>query len=249
MKGQSNAMADINDSYCFTINIPKEGDAMSKRFTNTEKWIKKWFRNLSPKAKLLFLYIIDVCDTGGFYEIDYENIEYFTKLSQEDIKEILDDVNFRKDCEIKDGWLWVRDFTFHQKNYPLNESNNYHKQIIRFIKEQSKRFPDSRKLLPNYSKKGKIKEKIPFNKFWELYDKKVGSKTKIKKKWDTLPKKIQEEILQYIPKYIENQPNKQYRKNPDTFFNNQSWEDELVSHNTNTPTEKAKKYKDLTDEL
>jgi hypothetical protein len=70
---------------------------------------------------------------------------------------------------------------------------------------------------------------IPFLNFWDLYDKKVGSKEKIQAKWNRLSPKDQEAILKYIPKYKEAQPEKRFRKNPETFLNNKSWEDEIIS--------------------
>ena len=68
----------------------------------------------------------------------------------------------------------------------------------------------------------------PFENFWNLYDKKRGSKTKIENKWDKLSESTQAEIMAYIPRYIESQPDKQFRKDPSTFFNNESWKDELI---------------------
>jgi hypothetical protein len=73
-----------------------------------------------------------------------------------------------------------------------------------------------------------ISPKIPFEEFWNAYDKKTG-RPKSEKKWDALSLKDQEAILEHIPKYKIAQPNKTYRKNPETFFNNRSWEDELIA--------------------
>lgn len=70
-----------------------------------------------------------------------------------------------------------------------------------------------------------------FQNFWDAYDKKVGSKEKLEKKWDKLSQKDKEKIMVYIPHYIEAQPEKKFRKNPETFFNNKSWNDELISAN------------------
>jgi len=67
-----------------------------------------------------------------------------------------------------------------------------------------------------------------FDLFWNLYDKKVGHKGKLKKKWDSFSQKIRIAIMQYIPKYKEAKPHKQFRKDPQTFFNNNTWEDELI---------------------
>ena len=70
---------------------------------------------------------------------------------------------------------------------------------------------------------------ISFDKFWNLYDKKVGKKSKIEKKWNKLSDKDRKNIISYLPKYKEAQPNKKYRKNPETFLNNESWNDEIIS--------------------
>jgi hypothetical protein len=54
------------------------------------------------------------------------------------------------------------------------------------------------------------------------------SSEELKKKWDKLPLDVQNKILEYIPQYIESQPDKKFRKNPQTFLNQKSWEDELI---------------------
>lgn len=67
-----------------------------------------------------------------------------------------------------------------------------------------------------------------FENFWNEYDKKVGDKEKLKKKWDKLNQETKEKIMEYIPLYKKSQPDKKYRKNAETFFNNQSWNDEII---------------------
>ena len=78
------------------------------------------------------------------------------------------------------------------------------------------------------------KEIISFDDFWNSYDKKVGNKEKIKNKWDKLSIDVQKEILSYIPKYIKAQPDKKYRKNPETFLNNNGWKDEIIGEKKET---------------
>ena len=107
------------------------------------------------------------------------------------------------------------------------EEDNTHGQWIRL--------EDIEKIIQEFSAKPMIQDEHPFNclwptfeDFWELYDKKVGKKSKIEKKWLKLSQATKEEIMAYIPNYILSQPNKKYRLNPETFFNNDAWENELI---------------------
>ena len=78
-------------------------------------------------------------------------------------------------------------------------------------------------------KESKVKEiNISFDVFWDLYDKKVGDKEKLKRKWESMQDLDRKSIIDYIPRYKITQPDKKFRKDPQTFFNNKSWNDELV---------------------
>lgn len=77
-------------------------------------------------------------------------------------------------------------------------------------------------------KKKDIIINIQFSEFWDLYDKKVGSKTLLEKKWLNLTDLEREQIMLYLPKYKISQPDKQFRKNPETFLNQRGWEHELI---------------------
>src|SRR5690554_5870927 len=74
-----------------------------------------------------------------------------------------------------------------------------------------------------------VVEVYSFDEFWDDYDKKVGSKAKLQKKWAKLSNKKKMQIKEYIPLYRQAQPDKRYRKNPETFLNNESWNDEIIS--------------------
>ena len=69
---------------------------------------------------------------------------------------------------------------------------------------------------------------VPFDDFWNLYDKKVGDKEKIKTKWGKLKDSEREAIMNHLPLYKKSQPNKKYRKDPATYLNNKSWNDEII---------------------
>lgn len=69
---------------------------------------------------------------------------------------------------------------------------------------------------------------IDFEKFWELYGKKVGDKLKCKKKWDSLTDKERETSIQTIPNFIKQFTDKQYQPYPETYLNQKRWNDEIV---------------------
>lgn len=79
-----------------------------------------------------------------------------------------------------------------------------------------------------------VDDPYSFDAFWDLYDKKI-----VKPKCITLYAKLslkdRKAIFEYIPRYKQAQPNKQYRKNPETFLRNRSWEDELVTACSGSP--------------
>lgn len=80
----------------------------------------------------------------------------------------------------------------------------------------------------DYTKEKKRKEE--FDRFWNEYDKKTGNREKIEKKFKRLSEEEVKLIFDYIPEYKKSQPEKKYRKNPETFLNNKGWQDELIKN-------------------
>ena len=72
-----------------------------------------------------------------------------------------------------------------------------------------------------------------FEEFWNLYDKKVGNKEKLRSKWDKLSVKDKEAAFAHVPLYKAATPEKRYRKNPETYLNNRSWNDEIIEDHGN----------------
>ncbi len=67
-----------------------------------------------------------------------------------------------------------------------------------------------------------------FDEFWSAYDKKVGSKSKLERKWIKLSAEQRAAVMAHVPKYVVATPDKRYRKNPETYLNNESWNDEIL---------------------
>lgn len=68
-----------------------------------------------------------------------------------------------------------------------------------------------------------------FDDFWKAYDKKRGDISKLEKKWYSISKTERKKIMAYVPAYIKDTPEKKFRKDPSTFLNQKSWNDELVN--------------------
>jgi len=83
-------------------------------------------------------------------------------------------------------------------------------------------------IIDNYTNKKELIINISFSEFWDLYDKKVGSRSKLEKKWNSLTNEQREIAMKHIPKYKTSQPDKKFRKNPETYLNNESFYDEII---------------------
>lgn len=80
---------------------------------------------------------------------------------------------------------------------------------------------------------------IPFDDFWDLYDKKKDRK-KCEKKWNGISESEKEKIMQFVPIYKKSQPDEKFRKNPYTFLNSEIWNDDWESYKKNGTDETRK---------
>lgn len=119
---------------------------MAIRFVNTERWLDPWFRKLKPLEKLLFSFLCDRCDLGGFYEIDEEGMAFMMGATREDVLGAIKGLN--RAIIVRDGWVWVRKFVEHQRNLPLNPDNNAHKRVIGCLMVKHDLFPEVHDLSP-----------------------------------------------------------------------------------------------------
>lgn len=73
-----------------------------------------------------------------------------------------------------------------------------------------------------------VKDEYTFERAWNLYEKKVGCKAKLEKKWNSMSLKDRKAAIEYIPIYVIATADKKYRKNFQTFLNQRGWEDEII---------------------
>ena len=70
---------------------------------------------------------------------------------------------------------------------------------------------------------------ISFGEWWDLYDKKVGDKNKLEKKWNALSNEERQKAIDHTVLYKHSQLDKKFRKNPETYLNNKSFNDEIIT--------------------
>ena len=71
----------------------------------------------------------------------------------------------------------------------------------------------------------KNEDKIDFDVFWNLYNKKVA-KDKCISKWDKLSSQDHQAIIDTLPNFLNTIKDKQFQPHPDTYLNQKRWKDE-----------------------
>jgi hypothetical protein len=72
-----------------------------------------------------------------------------------------------------------------------------------------------------------------FEEWWFSYDKKTG-KEKAFNKWKILLPQEKDLALSVVHKYVQSTPDKQWRKDPTTYLNNKSFNDEIIERTIST---------------
>lgn len=69
-----------------------------------------------------------------------------------------------------------------------------------------------------------------FDDFWDTYGKKMD-RPKCEKKWKKIKQAAREKIMEHLELYVRSTPDIQFRKNPLTYLNSESWENEIIISN------------------
>jgi hypothetical protein len=222
-------------------------------------WADPFVMDLTPEQKFFYLYLLtnDKTKQCGIYELPVRQICFDTGYNDETVKKLIN--HFVSANKIK--------YSANSREIALKNWNRYNgsesPKVFECICNEIQQVKDDKLIEYVYSmdrvsilKRNKNKNKnknkkeeqeqakeinIAFDIFWDLYDKKI-EKDACKAKWIKLTDTEREAIIQYIPNYTLAQPQKKYRKNPETFLNNRSWEDEII------PTEESKPKVDKKNE-
>jgi len=105
---------------------------LPKRFTDSDKWKKKWFRCLSNDHKVFWIYVLDQCDHAGIWEVDFEAAEFFCRgIHEQEIRQVFN----KQYQEIDNGKRWfLKDFVDFQYG-TLNENNRAHLSVINILQK------------------------------------------------------------------------------------------------------------------
>ena len=65
---------------------------MAKRFTDTDKWKKVWFRELKPIHKCFWEYVRDNCNNAGVWDVDFKlaSFQVGAKLDQNIVESVFE---------------------------------------------------------------------------------------------------------------------------------------------------------------
>lgn len=72
-----------------------------------------------------------------------------------------------------------------------------------------------------------------FSEWWDMYGKKID-RGKCEKKWEKLSDAERSACIAATPAYVASTPDIQYRRNPMTYLNNKSWENQIIPRNNGT---------------
>jgi len=186
--------------------------------------------DLTPNEKFVLANIGNVITSGGIYQFDNEWITTFTKVSKRQVSTIIRNL-------IKGGFISIELIYREGTKEVLKRVLKLTSRGMEVCNPTSRNtlpggievdFVDNRKSLLNSKDNKKSNINIAFADFWNLYDKKRGDTDKIEKKWNALSDKDRQLAMNYIPGYVKSEPNKRFRKDPTTFLNNKSWNDEIL---------------------
>lgn len=98
---------------------------MAKRFTDTDKWERPWFRGLQNKYKIFWCYVLDKCDVAGIWYCDFELASFFIgeKFIREDAERV-----FTKQIEVSGDRWRIKDFVEFQYGH-IDERNKIFKNV------------------------------------------------------------------------------------------------------------------------
>jgi hypothetical protein len=108
--------------------------AVAKRFTESSKWKKQWFRKLPPKMKAAWQYLCDTCDHAGIWEVDFDALSFNVcgptdRITPEECEQHFGDRFIR----ISPEKFFLPGFIVFQYGDTLSIKNNTHLSVLKLL--------------------------------------------------------------------------------------------------------------------
>lgn len=224
---------------------------MSKRFIDTALFDDDWFMDLSKEAKLLWIYMITKCDHAGILKLNLKLCTLQTDIK--DLNKIIKELGNRLVTVSKDLYFIPKFLEFQYPGFPNSKVRQQSSAVDILTKYglfDNGKLTVSKELTNTYENDNDnvndivndnyiYIEKEEFNKFWNLYDKKVGDKEKLFKKWLKLDSNDKVKIFETLPVFLSTVKEKQYQPYPETYLNNKRWNDEITQLKSYSPHQPA----------
>ena len=127
---------------------------MTRRFTETEKWDDPWFWRLTDKTKILFSFLCDKVDQGGFFKWDSGLVAMKTRLKEsvviKSLQELLDakDVDDKLKVFMRGGYIYLHSHVKVQDPNGLSVTNTAHMGVLKRLLAKLELFPECAVYLP-----------------------------------------------------------------------------------------------------
>jgi len=106
---------------------------MAKRFTDTDKWSKRWLRKLSLKHKIFWIYLLDSCNHAGIWEVDFDLFNFLFKVELDETECL--NILGEKIVVFDDGNKWFIPKFIEFQYGELRDNNKAHLSVINLIKK------------------------------------------------------------------------------------------------------------------
>jgi hypothetical protein len=112
-------------------------DDALKRFTDTGKWEDKWFRSLSPTAKLLWSWLLDHCDNAGVIDPDImlATFQIGDTVKEDHFTELGDRIQ-----TLPNGKRWIPKFIRFQFGQ-LSPESRVHASVVKLLRFHNIQYP------------------------------------------------------------------------------------------------------------
>lgn len=211
----------------------------------SRKWFDWSFENpekISPNHSALYFFAIEHCNRLGWRE----KFGFPTEMAKDAIG-IKSYTTYIKTLNDLVDWGFIKMVEKSKNQYSSNiiALTNFDKALVKaldkaIVKHVVKQVESTCESIVSIDKQINNKlitnNDVEFEKFWDLYNKKVDSK-KCKDKFIKLSKNEIDNIFEKLPLYIQATPEIQYRKNPLTWLNGKCWEDSIINNKLQTNEE------------